>query len=125
MSRAAGSNFIYPTEDEEPPPLVEEPEEDDAEGESEDEEPPPLMEEPEEDAAEGESEDEEPPPLMEESEEDDAEGAWSIVPVGHTHEYDDAEDRRYISNMVSRWAGSDYESSDDEYAPWRRYRERF
>ena len=37
MSRAAGSNFIYPTEDEEPPPLVEEPEEDDAEGESEDE----------------------------------------------------------------------------------------
>ena len=42
MSRDAGSNFIYPTEDEEPPPLVEEPEEDDAEGESEDEEPPPT-----------------------------------------------------------------------------------
>ncbi len=119
---------MFPPEDEQPPPPVEEPEEDDAEGDSEDEDPPPLME-------------------------DHTEGGESIVPVGHTHENADALHRRYISNMVSlgeepeedespdrefsgdggylsnmvsRWRGSDYESSEDgEYAyaaQWRYHR---
>ena len=48
--------------------------------------------------------DEAPPALVEELSE------------GHTHESIDREHARYISNMVSRWAGSDYESSEDEYA---------
>jgi hypothetical protein len=96
ISRPAGSNFIYPTEDEEPPPLMD----------------------------------------------DDAEGGESIVPFGHTHESidalhrytrtkvssdeepeeDESPDREfsgdggYLSNMVSRGRGSDYESSPDEHA---------
>jgi hypothetical protein len=60
----------------------------------------------------------EPPVLVEEAKEGDA-----PPPFGHTHNGVDADHRRYISNMVSRWAGSDYESSDDENAPWKRYRE--
>jgi hypothetical protein len=98
ISLPAGSNFMYPTEDEDPPPPMEA----------------------------------------------GAEGGESIVPFGHTHESADALHRRYIStmvssredpdtddsvdrefsgdggylsNMVSRWRGSDYESSEDgEYA---------
>ena len=82
ISCAAGSNFTYPTVDEHPV-LVEEPV-------KEGDVPPPLVEKPLEDDAEGDS----------------FEG-----------------DGGYISKMVSRWAGSDYELSDDEFAPWKRYRE--
>ena len=115
ISRPAGSNFIYPTEDEEPPPLMDSDSdavvEDDAEGEpvEEKEAPSALVVEPSE-------EKEAPPALVAEPAEDGAEAVW---PEGHTHEDIDrafAENRRYISNMVSRWAGSDYESSPDESA---------
>ena len=47
------------------------------------------------------------PPLVEEPAEDDR--------------HADREYGAYISNMVSRWAGSDYES-EDEYAHWRYHR---
>jgi hypothetical protein len=42
----------------------------------------------------------------------------------HQEDYSDREYGAYISNMVSRWAGSDYESSEDEYAHWRYHRGR-
>jgi hypothetical protein len=76
ISRPAGSNFTYPTEGEEPPPLVEKAK-------------PPLGEEPDED----------------ESPDREFSG-----------------DGGYLSNMVSRWRGSDYESSEDEYAHVRCHR---
>ncbi len=104
MSRAAGSNCIYPTADTRgtPPPLVEEPT-------------PPLREEPEEDVAEGDSEVEEPPSLVEEPK--------PPLVEEPAEDYSDREYGAYISNMhVSRWAGSDYESSEDEYAHWRYHR---
>jgi hypothetical protein len=105
ISCAAGSIFNHPTQDEAPPALVEEPVE-------EKEAPPALVEEPSEEEAEA------PPALLEETSEVYAEGE-ALLPEGHTHEgidRDHAEYGRYISNMVSRWAGSDYESSPDEYA---------
>jgi hypothetical protein len=128
ISRPAGSNFIYPMEDEEPPPLVDSDSEavveDDAEGEpvEEKEAPSALVVEPSEEneappalVVEPSEEKEAPPALVAEPAEDGAEAVWE----GHTHEDIDrafAENRRYISNMVSRWAGSDYESSPDEDA---------
>ncbi len=75
-------------------------------------EPPVLVEEP---VKEGDA----PPPLVEKPLANPECGEY----FGHTHEGVDALHRRYISNMVSRWPGSDYESSDDANAPWKRYRE--
>ena len=43
--------------------------------------------------------------------EDDAEG--DSVQRQRDFEYG-----KYIRNMVSRWAGSDYESSEEDHAPW-------
>ena len=120
ISRPAGSNFIYPTEDEEPPPLME----DGAEGgesivpfghthESIDALHRRYMEAVAEDAAEGEPVEEKEAPsslVIEPSEEKEAPPALVAEPA------EDLEYGRYISNMVSRWAGSDYESSPDEYA---------
>ena len=107
ISRAAGWNCIYATEDEVPPPLVEEPK-------------PPLGEEPEEDDAEGESEHEEPPPLEEvpnpAEAEEEAEEAEEDAAEGDEREF--SGDGGYIRNMVDRWAGDDYESSEDDHAPW-------
>ena len=96
ISCAAGSNFIHPTEDEAPPALVEAPVEDH-------EAPTALVEEPVEDH-------EAPPALVEAPVEDDSEGDS----VQRDFEWDGG----YIRNMVSRWAGSDYESSEDDHAPW-------
>jgi hypothetical protein len=95
MSRAAVSICIYPTADEEPPPLVEEPT-------------PPLREEPEEDDAEGDSEVAEPPPPVE--------APKPPLVEEPAEENSDREYGAYILNMARKWAGSDYESSEDEYA---------
>ena len=74
---------------------------------------PPLGEEPEEDDAEAPPIEEVPNPAYAEEE---AKEAKEDAAEGDEREF--SGDGGYIRNMVDRWAGDDYESSEDDHAPW-------
>ena len=75
-----------------------------------------LVEEPVEDH-------EAPPALVEEPVEDHEAPVEDDAEGDSVQRQQDFEYGKYIRNMVSRWAGSDYESSEDDHAPWHHRRD--